>query len=70
MEILEIVPPLESQLNTVVRDDTDILLRAVEIAYLGRNLDIPKNARSYFLIEVGTESQSVVKSRKVGSYIV
>lgn len=70
MEILEVVPPLESELDSVIRDYTDILLRTVEVAYLCRYLDIAEDTGGYFLVEVGTESQSVVKGGKVRSDII
>ena len=52
MEILDRAPPLEVQLDAVVGHHADVLLRAVQVADLRRNLHVAKDAFGAFLIEV------------------
>lgn len=61
MEILDRAPPLEVQLDAVVGHHADVLLRAVQVADLRRNLHVAQDAFGAFLIEVDAEQQAVVR---------
>lgn len=70
MEILDRAPPLEVQLDAVVGHHADVLLRAVQVADLRRNLHVAQDAFGAFLIEVDAEQQAVVEGLEIQSEVV
>ena len=70
MEILDRAPPLEVQFDAVVGHHADVLLRAVQVADLRRNLHVAQDAFGAFLIEVDAEQQAVVEGLEIQSEVV